>query len=147
MSGLGSAQGAGNSRYRGEQLGLPETGVGSAAAMSRRLAALLVDWVIAAGLALLIVRGNTAVEGPWSTTQWMVWFVVGVVSVRLWRFTPGQYMAGIQVAPADGTNSVGIGRAFVRNLLITLIVPPLITDEDGRGLHDRVTRTVTVRSR
>ncbi|MBL3747842.1 RDD family protein, partial [Mycobacteroides abscessus subsp. massiliense] len=51
------------------------------------------------------------------------------------------------VAPADGTDSIGIGRAFIRNLLIALIVPPLITDIDGRGLHDRVTRTVVIRSR
>lgn len=114
--------------------------------MSRRLVALLVDWLIAAGLALLIERGDL-LSTMLQSVQWIVWFVIGVVAVRLWRFTPGQYMAGLQVAPADGTDSVGIGRAFVRNLLITLIVPPLITDVDGRGLHDRVTRTVVVRSR
>ncbi|MBA0048473.1 RDD family protein [Mycobacterium sp. NPDC050853] len=146
MSGLGSVEGAGNSRYPGDQLGLPETGPGSAAPMSRRLVALLVDWLIAAGLALLIERGDL-LSTMLQSVQWIVWFVIGVVAVRLWRFTPGQYMAGLQVAPADGTDSVGIGRAFVRNLLITLIVPPLITDVDGRGLHDRVTRTVVVRSR
>jgi uncharacterized RDD family membrane protein YckC len=146
MSGLGSVEGAGNSRYPGEQLGLPETGPGSAAPMSRRLVALLVDWLIAAGLALLIERGDL-LSTMLQSVQWIVWFVIGVVAVRLWRFTPGQYMAGLQVAPADGTDSVGIGRAFVRNLLITLIVPPLITDVDGRGLHDRVTRTVVVRTR
>lgn len=146
MSGLGSTQGAGNSRYPGEQLGLPETGPGSSAPMSRRLLALLVDWLIAAGLALLIERGDL-LSSMLQSMQWIVWFVIGVIAVRLWRFTPGQYMAGIHVMPADGTVDVGIGRAFVRNLLITLIVPPLITDVDGRGLHDRATRTVMVRGR
>jgi hypothetical protein len=146
MSGLGSVSGAETSRYPGERLGLPETGPGSAAPMSRRLLALFVDWLVAGGLALLIVRWNL-LSPMISTTQWITWFLIGTVAVRLWRFTPGQYLVGIQVAPADGTNTIGIGRAFVRNLLLTLIVPPLITDIDGRGLHDRATRTVVVRSR
>lgn len=146
LSGLGSVQGAGNSRYPGEQLGLPEVGPGSAAPMARRLLALLLDWLIAGGLALLFVKGDL-LSPTLSSAQLLTWIVIGAVAVRLWRFTPGQYLAGVQIAPADGTNSVGIGRAFVRNLLIAVIVPPLITDVDGRGLHDRVTRTVVIRVR
>lgn len=114
--------------------------------MARRLLALLLDWLIAGGLALLFVKGNL-LSPALSSAQLLTWIAIGTVAVRLWRFTPGQYLAGLQVAPADGTNSVGIGRAFIRNLLIALIVPPLITDVDGRGLHDRVTRTVVIRSR
>ena len=33
---------------------------------------------------------------------------------------------------------VGFGRALVRGLLIALVIPPLITDTDLRGLQDRV---------
>lgn len=114
--------------------------------MGRRLLALLLDWLIAGGLALLFVKGNL-LSPMLSSAQLLTWLAIGVVAVRLWRFTPGQYMAGLQVAPADGTKTIGIGRTFVRNLLIALIVPPLITDIDGRGLHDRVTRTVVIRVR
>ncbi|SKK58333.1 RDD domain-containing protein [Mycobacteroides abscessus subsp. bolletii] len=146
LSGPGSVEGAGNSRYPGERLGLPESGPGSAAPLSRRLLALLIDWLIAGGLALFFVKGNL-LSPSLSSAQLLTWLGIGVLAVRLWRFTPGQYMAGLQVAPADGTDSIGIGRAFIRNLLIALIVPPLITDIDGRGLHDRVTRTVVIRVR
>lgn len=146
ISGVGATAGGDESRYQGERLGLPESGAGSVAPMSRRLLALFVDWLIATGLALLIEHGN--LQSPsLASVQWLVWFAIGVVAVRLWRFTPGQYLAGVAVAPADGTSGIGIGRTFVRCLLLTLIVPPLITDVDGRGLHDRVTRSVVVRSR
>jgi hypothetical protein len=33
----------------------------------------------------------------------------------------------------------------VRTLLVCLAVPPLIWDQDGRGLHDRWTRGVLLR--
>jgi hypothetical protein len=39
--------------YPGETLGLPEHGSGSLANMGRRLAALLVDWLMAYGIAAL----------------------------------------------------------------------------------------------
>lgn len=42
--------------YPGKTLGLPDTGPGSLAPMGRRLAALLIDWLIAYGLALLGVE-------------------------------------------------------------------------------------------
>ena len=40
---------------------------------------------------------------------------------------------------------VGFGRALVRGLLIALVIPPLFTDTDLRGLHDRLTNTAVVR--
>lgn len=44
-----------------------------------------------------------------------------------------------------GRAHVGLGRAVARGMLIALVVPPLFTDADGRGLQDRATRTAVVR--
>jgi len=41
--------------------------------------------------------------------------------------------------------TVGIGRLVVRGLLLSLVVPALFTDWDGRGLHDRASGTAVVR--
>ena len=38
-------------------------------------------------------------------------------------------------------------RALLRTALIALVMPALVRDEDGRGWHDRATRTVVVRTR
>jgi hypothetical protein len=49
------------------------------------------------------------------------------------------------VVPVDGRQHVGFGRALVRGALIALVIPPLITDGDLRGLQDKVTNTAVVR--
>ena len=130
----------------GRRLGLPESGPGSLAKMGRRIAALLVDWGIAVGLTALgpIPQGflHTS-EGQ--TVVAAVWFVLGVVSVRLFGFTPGQYVLGMRVASVDNRLHVGTGRAAVRGLLIALVLPALFTDSDGRGIQDRITATAVVR--
>jgi len=131
--------------YPGETLGLPKAGPGSLAPMGRRLLALLIDWLIAYGLALLAFRLGVFSEAILSTAVLVVWLVLGVLAVRLFGFTPGQLALGLQVAPVDGRAPVGVGRLAVRGLLIGLVVPPLFTDSDGRGLQDRLTGTAVVR--
>ncbi len=131
--------------YPGETLGLPRTGPGSVASTGRRLLALFVDWLIAAGLALLALSFGAISDALLSTVQMLVWLVIGAVSVRLFGFSPGQLALRVQVAAVDGRLPIGIGRALARGLLIFLVVPPLFTDSDGRGLQDRLTRTAVLR--
>lgn len=56
----------------------------------------------------------------------------------------GQRLRRLRVARLDGTR-IGPGRALVRTVLLCLLVPALIWDRDGRGLHDKATGTVLVR--
>ncbi|WP_204081471.1 RDD family protein [Mycobacterium riyadhense] len=131
--------------YPGEALGLPRTGPGSLAPMGRRFMALLIDWLIAYGLALLTLELGVVSQAMLATVVLVIWLVLGVVSVRLFGFTPGQLALGLAVASVDGRLPVGIGRLAIRGLLIGLVVPPLFTDSDGRGLQDRLTGTAVVR--
>jgi uncharacterized RDD family membrane protein YckC len=131
--------------YPGETLGLPQSGPGSLAPMGRRLLALLIDWLISYGLALLVQGVGVIPQTALSTAILVIWLLLGVVSVRLFGFTPGQLALGLQVAAVDGRVPVGLGRLTVRGLLIALVVPALFVDSDGRGLQDQVTRTAVVR--
>lgn len=131
--------------YPGQRLGLPETGPRSLARLGRRFGALIIDWLISYGLAALGLSLGLISYAWLSTAVLLVWFVLGVVSVRLFGFTPGQYALGLMVVPVDNRLHVGTGRAIVRGLLIALVIPPLFTDVDGRGLQDRATNTAVVR--
>ena len=146
-SGLGSwLSGPGASdpgKYPGERLGMPESGPGSIARFGRRVAALAVDWVIALGLAALITTLGS-ISLPVQTTQLIVWFFLGVLSVRLFGFSPGQLVLGLHVVGVDG-RPAGLGRALGRGLLIALVIPALFTDSDLRGLHDLATKTAVVK--
>ncbi|MBS9536240.1 RDD family protein [Mycobacterium sp. M1] len=152
LSGPESARPDGSVDSADRGLGLPTRGPGSPAPMGRRLLALLADWLIAAGLAGLGVTlglvqlKDYLISGDWQSATMVIWLVLGAVAVRLFGFTPGQYLCGLRVIPVDGPGlGVGIGRAVVRGLLIALVVPALFSDADGRGLQDRATRTAVVR--
>lgn len=133
--------------YPGQRLGLPESGPGSVARLGRRVAAVAVDWLIAYGIAALGLTAGLLTMRFLSMTVLVVWFVLGVAAVRLYGFTPGQYLMGLRVASIDYRQHVGTGRAAARGLLISLVIPALFTDSDGRGIQDRLTATAVVRSR
>ncbi|MCP9276407.1 RDD family protein [Mycolicibacterium arenosum] len=135
----------GDADYPGQRLGLPAQGTGSLVGFARRFFALLIDWLIAYGLGGLAVALGWFGQGALSTAVLAIWIVVGAVSVRLFGFTPGQVAVGIQVASVDHRIHVGIGRALVRGVLVALVIPPLFTDSDGRGLQDKATGTAVVR--
>src|SRR6478735_3477073 len=87
--------------YPGQRLGMPEHGPGSIARFGRRSAALLIDWLIGYGLAALAMTFGWIPMNTLSTAVLGVWFVLGVLSVRLFGFTPGQLAMGLMVVPAD----------------------------------------------
>ena len=131
--------------YPGQSLGLPEHGPGSLARMGRRLVALLVDWLLAYGLAALGMTLGLIPLRMLSTAVLVIWLVLGIVAVRLFAFTPGQLALGLRVASVDQRLHVGLGRATARGVLIAFVIPALFVDVDGRGIQDRVTGTAVVR--
>lgn len=131
--------------HPGQRLGLPASGPGALAGTGRRIGALIIDWLIAYGLAALGMSLDLYGYGVLSTAVLVVWLALGIVSVRAFGFTPGQYALGMRVASVDHRVHVGVGRAIVRGLLVALVIPPLFTDSDGRGIQDRVTGTAVVR--
>lgn len=151
LSGSEPGSDPGPNDYPGHRLGLPEYGVGSIAGFGRRMAALLIDWFIAYGLVGLVVavglmsQQNFLYTPMGSTSIAVVWVVLGVISVRLFGFTPGQLVLGLRVASVDNRIHVGIGRATVRGILVFFVIPALFTDSDLRGYQDRFTNTAVVR--
>ena len=141
--------GADAGAYPGERLGLPPSGVGAAAGFGRRLVALTVDWLLAYSLAGLFAGQGPIPAGGGSNLQWVVlgvWFVLTAASVAAFGITPGMAVLGLRVASLDSA-LVGVPRALLRTALLALVVPALARDADGRGWHDRATRTVVVLSR
>ena len=135
---------AGNSAaYPGEALGLPREGPRSVASMGRQLVALMVDWVacLAIAMALDHARNWVPFTQDWTLVIFALetWLLTGLTG-----FTLGKRLLRIRVARLDG-KPVGLGWALLRTLLLLLIVPPLVTDRDLRGLHDRAASTVVIR--
>ncbi|MFD3921222.1 RDD family protein [Streptomyces sp. NPDC058595] len=127
--------------YRGERLGLPKEGPGSAAPLGRRFGALFVDWA----LCMLIAFGLLA-DDPQSASNYAigVLLLMNILTVGTVGSTIGKRLFGLRVI-SEGRDRLGLGWAVVRSVLLCLAVPALIWDRDGRGLHDRLGRAVQVR--
>ncbi len=133
------------SNFPGELLGLPQSGSQSLAPAGRRILALLLDWLVAYGLAALMMSFGLFSQAMLSTAVLVVWLLLGAVSVRLFGFSPGQLALGLMVTPIDNRIHVGLGRALARGALLALVIPALFMDSDGRGLQDKLTHTAVVR--
>lgn len=129
-------------QWRGERLGLPESGAGAVASVGRRAAALVIDVVLAGGVASVFTYPELARN--WSL---LAWFVITIVAVSFFGFTPGMAVLGIRVARLDGARMVGLLRGVPRAALVFLIIPAVIWDADGRGVHDKLLGTVVVHIR
>ena len=125
--------------YAGERFGLPEHGPRSVASIGRRLVALLIDWLVC----LLIARAAFRSQ-YWQYWTLAIFAVQDYLLTALTGLTLGKRLAGIRVARLDG-KTFAFGRTIVRTLLLLLVVPPLVTDLDLRGLHDRAANTIVIR--
>ena len=122
--------------YPGQGLGLPERGPGSVASMPRRILALFIDWL----LSMLIAYGLTHSQF-WT----IVVFAIEVyVLTATTGFTVGKRLVGIRTVRTNG-GLVGFRWALVRTVILLTVIPPLLTDRDLRGLHDRASDTVVIR--
>jgi uncharacterized RDD family membrane protein YckC len=123
----------------------------SVASMGRRLGALIVDWL----LCELIVSGWTRhalfSAGPhdpryFTTLYWttaLFAFEVYLLTA-ISGLTVGKRLLGIRVIRTNG-GRIGFGWALLRTVLLFFVIPPLLSDRDLRGQHDRATNTIVVR--
>ena len=125
-------------QYAGERLGLPERGPGSVAGFGARLVAYLVDSVACAVIAWGLFR-EPAYTLPIFAFEVFVltWLSSG---------SAGQLVRGLRVVRLD-KEPVGLARALLRTVLLVLLIPALIWDRDGRGLHDKAVGSLVVRIR
>lgn len=133
--------------YPGKRLGLPPEGPGSRANFGSRIVALMIDWLLANLAAFALVR-DPAMWSAQSDLRWVplaVWFVEVVVLTALTGASAGQRLWHLQVIRLD-RQRMGLWRSLVRTILIMFVLPPLVTDQDGRGLHDLAVGTVVVRA-
>ena len=131
--------------WPGQRLGLPRDGAGAMAPLGRRVGALFVDWVLCSlvAAAFLGYRWNGH-SGSFSPL--LVFVAENVLLVSLLGTTIGHRLLGLHVQRMDGSVP-GVGSGTIRSLLLALVIPAVIWDSDGRGLHDKAAGTVIVRSR
>ncbi|GAA4555561.1 RDD family protein [Planotetraspora kaengkrachanensis] len=140
---LGGVRAAGvDMGYPGQRLGLPEEGSGSVSGFGRRIAAIVVDWL----LCTVAIAGGL-LQADAQNRGWVglaVFAAEYVLLVGTLGMTLGMRLFGIRVAALEGGRPAFLP-VLIRTFLLCLAVPALIWDRDRRGLHDRAAGTVVVR--
>jgi uncharacterized RDD family membrane protein YckC len=104
--------------------------------MPRRVVALFIDWLLSMLIAYWLTKSQF-----WTIAVFAV--EVYILTV-LGGSTVGKRLVGIRTVRVGG-GPIGFGWALVRTALLLTVVPPLLTDRDLRGLHDRASDTIVVR--
>ena len=104
--------------------------------MPRRFSALLIDWLLCMLIAYWLTHSQF-----WTI---LVFAVEVFMLTALTGSTVGKRLLGIRVIRTNG-GRVGFGWSLVRTAILLTVVPPLLTDRDLRGLHDRAADTIVVR--
>ncbi len=111
------------------------------ASLNRRFGALLVDWILCLLVAMAFVRvpfiGQAAL--PILVVEYA--FFIG-----LFTQTPGMRLFKIRAIASATGGRLGIPRAFLRGLLLALVIPAVLMDDYGRGYHDRWSGSIMVRA-
>jgi len=114
------------------------------ASMGRRLAALMIDWVVATfttGLLFPIFASSLA---P-SLTRLVIFVLEVGLMTALTGASIGQRILGVRVVTYPEQYFLIPSKAFLRTLLIALVIPALVIDSESRGLHDRFTKSQVVK--
>ena len=119
------------------------------ASWPRRTLALAVDWVASTLVVIAFIGADdyyaTGEPAPGLYTLG-VFVLESALLTALAGGSFGKLATRLRVVRVDGTpRPVDLLRALLRQVLVALVVPPLIFKPDGRGLHDLLVGSATVR--
>ena len=109
------------------------------ASIGRRFGALLIDWLLC-----------VLIAGAFSDTRRSPWLAPSILVLEYGLFvgfftqTLGMWLTRIRCVGYPDGNVIGAPRAILRGILLALLVPALIMDTQGRGLHDKAARSIMV---
>jgi len=114
------------------------------ARLGRRVLALFIDWF--ASLLLVRLLFSQLPYGSLESTSATLAVFAAEVIVLTWLIgcSFGQRIMGIRVVRTDG-GRLDLWRVVLRTLLICLVIPAVVYDADGRGLHDRAVGSIAIR--
>ena len=112
----------------------------------RRVIAFVIDWFASVLVALLAFPQFGYGTNASMLATLLIFALEVIVLTWLTGASFGQRIVGLRVVSIDG-GRLPLWRVVVRTALILLVIPAVVYDDDGRGLHDRVAASRVVRVR
>ena len=113
--------------------------------LGRRLAAFTLDWMACYAI-VAAISGGIGQMGPRQSPIILALFFMEVwVLTSLTGASLGQKIFGMRVVRFSDGASVSPMQALIRTLFLVLVVTAVTYDENGRGIHERISRTALAR--
>jgi uncharacterized RDD family membrane protein YckC len=123
---------------------MPPSGPGSMASLSRRAGAAFADWILCQLIAVGLFHVNLEGGGAEAFVPLAIFAMENVLLVSTTGTTIGHRLFGMQVRQVR--RGVFPVQVLVRTALLCLFLPAILSDRDGRGLHDKAAGTVICRA-
>jgi uncharacterized RDD family membrane protein YckC len=98
----------------------------------RRFGALLIDWALCLAVSAFYADPRVVAWPPV-----LVLIVLNTIGIGLFGQTPGMALARIRCISIVDGGAIGLPKAFLRAILLALLIPAIIMNAERRGLHDR----------
>ena len=113
--------------------------------LGRRLAAISVDWLACYAI-IAAISGGIGQMGPDRSLSILALFFVEVsILTALQGASLGQKIFGMKVVRFSDGGAITPLQALVRTIFLVLVVTAVTYDENGRGIHERLSRTALIR--
>lgn len=100
----------------------------------RRFIAITIDWLMSWAVGSIFFEQNQG-RPFWIA---LVFFLQIFILTSTTGASAGQRLLKLRVLRYPELEPLGIGATLLRTLLILLVIPAVVYDNEGRGLHDRI---------
>lgn len=132
--------------YPGERFGMPKSGAGSAARFGRRILALALDWFAAILVTNLVLPDLVYGDGDFGVATLAIFALEVTVLTATTGSSFGYKILGLRLVSVSAT-PLNFMKILARTALLCLVVPAMIWDRDGRGMHDKVIGSIVMKAK
>ena len=114
--------------------------------LGRRFAALMVDWLACYFIVTASTGGVGAMAPNRSLSVLGLFFVEIAILSALQGATLGHRLFGIRITRFADGGAISPVQALIRSALLVTVIFAITFDENGRGIHERLSGSVLTRS-
>ena len=113
--------------------------------LGRRLAAITLDWLACYAIVAALSGGLGQMGPNQSPILLIVFFSEIFILTALTGASLGQKIFGLRVVRFIDGGSISPKQALIRSFFLILVITAVTYDENGRGIHERISGTVLIR--
>ena len=119
---------------------------GKTVTLGRRLLAITLDWLACYAIVAALSGGIGKMTPDRSPIILALFFTELLILTALTGASLGQKTFGLRVVRFNDGGAITLLQALIRTIFLVLVVTAVTYDKDGRGIHERLSKTILVRT-